>query len=473
MRSRRTLHVCLAAIAALVACAQFLPGTSSSFTASTSNSGSSVTAAPDWTAPTVGTMAIQKAEGGIADTIRQGGTFYVYANASDTGNPASGVAGVTANVSNIATVSSASMTSGSYTVGSTSYGYRSSLLTAKATLASGNYSYSATATDSAGNGPGTAASATVAVDNTTFAGADTTWDDSGATPGKFEAGEKVTWYYNKTLDPISVVGGWDGSGQTVSLVLADAAAAGTLQDAIGVYNSAHTVLLPMGIMQMAGDFVAASKYTYFNSSTMTQSTNSVTVTLGTPDVVGNLKTATATGPPSWAPSASTFDAAGNAASTASVTTFSAGTVTTANKVGGTAGKPEAGDTISYTFTNQSPSPASILSGWSGASTPVTVRFTQNGTTDLVTVLSGSTTLPLGSVNTNGDFVSTTDDFTSSSMVLSGNTITITLGTVATASFLKTDTTNNSTVWTPNTAATDVYGCPVWPKASTATAVRLF
>jgi hypothetical protein len=465
--------VCLAVIAALVACAQFLPGTSSSFTATTSNSGSTARAAADWTAPTVGTMAIQKAEGGIANTIRQGGTFYVYANASDSGNPASGVASLSADVSSIATVASTSLTAGSYTVGGTAYAFRSPLLTAKATITSGNYSYSATATDSAGNGPGSASSGTVAVDNTAFAGADFSWDDSGATPGKFESGETVTWYFNKTLDPISVVGGWDGSAQSVSVVVADAAAAGTTQDAVGVYNSAHTTLLPFGVVQMAGDFVAASKYTYFNNSTMTQTTNSVSITLGTPDVAANLKTATATGAPSWAPNAGAFDAAGNASSTASTTTFAASTVTTANKTGGTAGKPEAGDTISYAFANGSPAPASILSGWSGASTPVTVRFTQNGTTDLVTVLSGSTTLPLGSVNTNGDFVSTTDDFTSSSMVLSGNTITIALGTVTTASFLKTDTTTNATVWTPNTSATDLYGCPVWPKVMTATAVRLF
>src|SRR4051812_41078332 len=205
MGSRRTLRVCLAAIVALVALAQFLPGTSSSFTAATSNSGNSATAAPDWTGPTVSASKIQKSEGGITSTIRQGGTFYVYANVSDTGNPASGVASVTASVDNIATVATASMTSGSYTVGGTSYGYRTALLTAKSTLTSGSYSYSISGTDAASNA-GSAASASVTVDNTAFDGDNFVWTDNGIT-GKFEASDIVRFVFDKTVDTTSVVSG--------------------------------------------------------------------------------------------------------------------------------------------------------------------------------------------------------------------------------------------------------------------------
>jgi hypothetical protein len=49
-------------------------------------------------------------------------------------------------------------------------------------------------------------------------------------------------------------------------------------------------------------------------------------------------------------------------------------VQSANVAGGTAGKLEAGDTLTYTF-SEPMLPASVLGGWAGAATPVVVtRF---------------------------------------------------------------------------------------------------
>src|SRR3954468_17365774 len=151
MRFMRAARIELAALAALFACAQFLPATSSSFSATTSLSGNSLAAGPDWAPPTVTATAIQKTAGGLYDnSIKQGGTFYVYANVTDTGNPSSGISTVTASVANVATVSSAALTAGSYTVNGTSYNYRSGSLTAKNPLTTNSYSYSVSATDGAG-----------------------------------------------------------------------------------------------------------------------------------------------------------------------------------------------------------------------------------------------------------------------------------------------------------------------------------
>src|SRR5207302_10011556 len=54
-------------------------------------------------------------------------------------------------------------------------------------------------------------------------------------------------------------------------------------------------------------------------------------------------------------------------------------VQTTNKTGGTNGKPEQGDTITFTY-SETIETCSILSGWDGTSTSVTVRFTDNGGT---------------------------------------------------------------------------------------------
>ena len=93
---------------------------------------------------------------------------------------------------------------------------------------------------------------------------------------------------------------------------------------------------------------------------------------------------------------------------------------------GTAGRPDAGDVLTLTF-SEPLAPASVLSGWTGTGTPVTVRF--SGINDVITILNGATELPLGSIATGRDYVLLgTASFTNSTMVLNGSAIAITLGT---------------------------------------------
>ena len=69
--------------------------------------------------------------GGVGGFIKKGGTYYVYANVTDTGNPASGVSTVNANVSAITSGSTAAtLTAGTFTVDGVSYNRRSASLTA-------------------------------------------------------------------------------------------------------------------------------------------------------------------------------------------------------------------------------------------------------------------------------------------------------------------------------------------------------
>jgi hypothetical protein len=123
---------------------------------------------------------------------------------------------------------------------------------------------------------------------------------------------------------------------------------------------------------------------------------------------------------------------------------------------GTVGKAETGDTITYTF-SEAMDPNSILALWTGASTLVTLHLNQ-AVTDTVTILNSANPaqLPIGSVSLGGTgFVTANRTFTNSTMLMSGSTITITLGTASGAT--TTQGANSNMVWTPAAAATDLAG----------------
>src|SRR5207249_4794019 len=92
-------------------------GAWAAFSSTTSNTGNSFSAAADLTAPSASSTVIARTTGYLAGKIKQGGTYYVYANVTDSGNPASGVNSVHADVSNITTAStSITLSSGSFSV---------------------------------------------------------------------------------------------------------------------------------------------------------------------------------------------------------------------------------------------------------------------------------------------------------------------------------------------------------------------
>jgi hypothetical protein len=115
--------------------------------------------------------------------------------------------------------------------------------------------------------------------------------------------------------------------------------------------------------------------------------------------------------------------------TVDATKPTATSVVAANKTGGTAGKIESGDTITYTY-SEPITAASVWSIWSGSSANVRVRFTSAGN-DTVTVLdtANAATIHLGSIATNADYVIATTTF-NGTVVRSadGASIIVTLGT---------------------------------------------
>jgi hypothetical protein len=132
-------------------------------TAGNSTLSTTITRTIDNTGPSI-SATLADAAVGIAGYIHPGGTFYVYANASDGGSGLSGT--ITANVSAQGGGSAVSLSSsgGPFTVltssGSTSYTYRSAQVTAGAAPGTG---FSVTATDTVGNS--TTSNGTITVDS--------------------------------------------------------------------------------------------------------------------------------------------------------------------------------------------------------------------------------------------------------------------------------------------------------------------
>jgi hypothetical protein len=286
-------------------------GVFGAYTGTTSSDANSFAAAPDWRAPTAGRSVIAKTAGGTEGFIKQGGTYFVYADVTDTGNPASGVSTVTSNSSNVTTgATSTALSSGSFTIGGLSYSNRSASLTANAVLAAGSYTYTVTSTDVAGNSGNQTFSVTV--DNTAPTGSDVQTTNGGATAGRPEANDTVTFTYSEPIDPNSILAGWTGSATSVVVRINNNT---PTNDQLQVFNSGNTAQLPLGNVNLGGTGYVNASRTY-NPSSMSMSGNSITVVLGTASGAGITSAATTM---VWTPSATATDRAGNAASTANVT----------------------------------------------------------------------------------------------------------------------------------------------------------
>ena len=250
--------------------------------------------------------AISKTTGCEGGYTKQGGTYYVYANA--TGSPAS----VTADVSNITTgQTSVNLVAGSYTVDGVSYGYRSASLTADASLAAGSKSYTVTPAG------GASANGSVTIDNTqpTASNIQLT-NKAGGTAGRPEIGDLATYTFSEAIDPCSLVSGWDGSGTTSVVVRITQNGS---NDTVTVWNPANTTQLPLGSVASNSDLVSGNATFGLTgtASTMSMSGSVVTVTLGTASSgprTSNNNTASV-----WTPSTSVFDWAGNSNTAATAT----------------------------------------------------------------------------------------------------------------------------------------------------------
>jgi hypothetical protein len=305
-RRLKLRRVTLVALCTLVIGGLAVGGTFAAFKSQTDNPSNSVTAASDFRAPPLTAQVVSKTQGGAPAYIKQGGTYYVYANVgADTGNPATGISSVTADASNLTTgQTSVAMTSGSWTVGATTYNYRTASLTANAVLTAGSKAFSVTATD--GNSNSATGNGTVTVDNTGPSASDVqaTNTAAGGTAGTAEAGDTIKYSFNEPIESYSLP--WNGAANvTVRLLNGGGAVSGKLQ----VWDAANTAQLALGQVDLAQKGYTNGNVDFTNS-TMTISGNDVTIVLGTAS--GAVKTENTASAMIWTPSIATRDRADNA-----------------------------------------------------------------------------------------------------------------------------------------------------------------
>jgi hypothetical protein len=297
-------------------------GTASDFTAALTNSGNSVAAAAN-AAPDVTAAVIGKSAGGGVGFLKRSATFYVYANATDDFS----VSSVRATLTNITGSSSAvTLTAGSYTAGSISYGYRSAVLTASSSF-SGTKSFTVTATDAGGLTDTFTGSVTLDTTAPTARSIATT-NHTGGVDGRAEQGDTAVVTFSETIDPNSIVDGWDGAGRDVQAAIVDGG--GTTNDVLRVYAESAAfdpaASLPVGTIDLGRwDFVTSGAYAVFGltsvngtASTLTLADKTLTITLGPLDL-GASSTTTSNETERYTPVATLTDLAGNAASTTGVT----------------------------------------------------------------------------------------------------------------------------------------------------------
>lgn len=270
----------------------------------------------DNTPPVVTASVINKTSGDKPGFVKQGGTYFVYANAND----AAGTTGthvvstVTANVTNITTGSTAvalTTAGGPWTVGGVSYTYRSALMTATNPIIAGLKTFTVTATDVSGN-TSTALTGSVTVDNTMPTATDVQTANNGATVGRAESGDTITYTFSEAIDPSSILFGWTGSAASATLHLNDVGGG----DTVTIFDSANTTQLNLGIVDLGRPGYTGSDR-IFTGSTMTMSGNTITIVLGTAS--GAVTTVGNTSSMVWAPSTAATDLAGNACTATAAT----------------------------------------------------------------------------------------------------------------------------------------------------------
>jgi hypothetical protein len=309
------------AVLALLVAAAGVGATSSAFSDQTASTGSFASDS-DWTAPATSAATVRKTEGGVGGYVRPGATYHVHAATVDRGNPPSGIASATANLTALsAGAGSTVLGEGTTTFGGVSYTRRTaagSPLTVGAGVAPGPYTFSTTVTDAEGHVT-TSTGHGVTVDATRPDGTDVgSSNGAGGTPGRLEAGDSIAMRYGEGIDPASLDGAWTGSPalSVLAMIVNDDAAAGG-RDSLRVCPSSATATpcatIGLGTVDL-GSSAWVTATTRFPSSTLsaTAARDRFTLTFAaaatpatvsaTPIVNTNM---------SFKPEAKAFDFAGN------------------------------------------------------------------------------------------------------------------------------------------------------------------
>jgi large repetitive protein len=286
----------------------------------------------DSTSPSVTAAVVAMASPATVGWVHRSGSYTIYASATDSGSPASGIATVTANVAGL-TPGTTSLAlpacTSACSVGGVSYGFKSAATVAGSAIVDGSASVSLSAADKAGNTATGTASVTVDSTPPTVTGAvvvNTTPSD----PGYLKPGNNYIVYANA------------GDTAGLSTVTADVSALTAGQTAVGL--SACTSSCTYGGVtygyksgsKTAGAAIAAGQTGFTVTATdkaanATPATYSVTVDSTGPTVSGVAIANTTTNAAGWlrksgayAVYANTSDPSGISSLKANVTTITSG-----------------------------------------------------------------------------------------------------------------------------------------------------
>jgi chitinase len=139
-----------------------------------------------------------------------------------------------------------------------------------------------------------------------------------------------------------------------------------------------------------------------------------------------------------------------------------GTAVATTNGGSVTGRLEQNDTITFTFSEQM-APASILTGWTGTSTPIRVYVTNGTTSDTMDFRNSAGTTRLNLVNSATDLNLGANNFVTSDTIFNGtirqtgSTITVTLGSLISGAV--TTASAGTITWRPSSLATNLTAIP--------------
>jgi hypothetical protein len=261
--------------------------------------------------PPVASAAQIVGEGGAIGNVSPGRSYRVYAQVTDQGNPPAGVSTVAADVSSISGQGVvATLTPGSYTVGSQSFNYGSADLRATASLTPGSKPYSLTMVDALEQ----SATQSFTVNSGPQCAATSLTTQNGGHPHVVDRDDEIFYTFNTAIDPSSIISYWTSGGVGVTILIADH---GT-SDELTIVNQSTGQTTPLGVVAMDGDFAHGD--VRFGGVIQMQGSDTVVVRMtdlygGTGQPVTEATKQTMT----WSPAAGITDTSGNPCSTNSVT----------------------------------------------------------------------------------------------------------------------------------------------------------
>lgn len=198
------------------------------------------------------------------------------------------------------------------------------------TVPDGLYDFRAILVDGTGVTTTSAVVSSRRVDNTPLRGYDVQTANGGATVGKLETGDTLTFTYTDHVALGSITAGWNGSALAVSLRLRDGNLIGlsSKNDTIDIQRSGAAVNL--GTVNLKEDYIKGGKTVLFNATMTAGSTTvngltvtTVTVKLGPLASGSGLRTAANPSSLVWTPSSAVTDLSGIAGSGATTTELGA------------------------------------------------------------------------------------------------------------------------------------------------------